>query len=89
MAKKIPMRQCLGCHEMIGKKNMLRVVKTPEGQFMLDPTGKMNGRGAYICFSRECLENAIKSKGLERSFKMKIPEEIYDKLRKELSDLEK
>lgn len=83
------MRQCLGCHEMIGKKNMLRVVKTPEGQFMLDPTGKMNGRGAYICFSRECLENAIKSKGLERSFKMKIPEEIYDKLRKELSDLEK
>ena len=76
--KKIPQRQCIGCGEMKSKKEMIRVIKTPEGEIMMDATGKKNGRGAYICPSRECLKKAIKSKGLERSFKMSIPSDKGD-----------
>ena len=71
--KKVPMRKCVGCGEMKNKKEMIRVLKTPEEEFVLDASGKKNGRGAYLCPSGECLERAIKSKGLERSFKQAIP----------------
>lgn len=81
--KKIPMRQCVGCQEMKPKKEMIRILKTSEEEFILDATGRKNGRGAYLCNSRECLDRAIKQKGLERSFKMHIPEEVYDSLKKE------
>ena len=85
--RKFPQRQCIGCGEMKNKKEMIRVLKTPEGEFTLDSTGRKNGRGAYVCPSAECLGKAIKSKGLERSFKMGIPKEIYEKLEKEMSHL--
>ena len=85
--KKVPVRRCVGCQEMKGKKEMIRVIRTKEGEFLLDATGKKNGRGAYLCRERECLLKARKSKGLERSFKMSIPNEVYDNLEKELSEL--
>lgn len=89
MAKKIPLRQCVGCGEMRSKKEMLRVLKSAEDDtFCLDVTGKKNGRGAYVCKNRECLVKARKSKGLERSFKMSIPAEVYDALEKEFDELE-
>ena len=88
MAKKIPMRQCIGCGEMKSKKEMMRVLKNAEGEISLDTTGKKNGRGAYLCYSRECLQKAIKSKGLERSFQMKIPQEVYDTITREFEDLQ-
>lgn len=87
-SKKIPMRKCVGCQEMKAKKEMIRIVRTEEQEFLLDATGRKNGRGAYICPSSECLEKAIKSKGLERSFKQAIPKEVYDELCKEMSVLE-
>ena len=86
--KKVPMRQCVGCHNMVSKREMIRVIKTSDGQIMLDATGKKNGRGAYICNSRECLEKAIKSSSLERSLKAAIPSEIYDSLKEELDNIE-
>ena len=82
------MRQCVGCREMKNKKEMIRVIKTPEGTFMLDATGKKNGRGAYVCPSEECLQLARKNKGLERSFKQAIPAEVYESLEKEMEALE-
>lgn len=85
--RKIPLRMCLGCNEMKPKGELIRVVKSPEGDVFLDVTGKKNGRGAYICHSTECLEKAIKSKRLERSFSMAIPTEIYDSLKKEMDSL--
>ncbi|MBP3326493.1 MAG: YlxR family protein [Coprococcus sp.] len=89
MAKKIPLRQCLGCHEARDKRELIRVVKDNENHFAIDATGKMNGRGAYICKKKECLEKAIRSKSLEKSFKMSIPAEVYEKLNKELEDIGK
>ena len=86
--KKIPMRKCVGCQEMKSKKEMMRVVKSYEDTFELDATGKKNGRGAYLCFSKECFEKAVKNKGLERSFKQAIPKEVYEKLEKEMNALE-
>ncbi len=83
MAKKIPMRQCIGCGEMKNKKEMMRILKTPEDEIVLDVTGKKNGRGAYLCKQKECLLKARKNKGLERSFKMSIPNEVYDNLERE------
>ncbi len=83
MAKKIPMRQCIGCGEMIPKKDMIRVIKTSSGDILLDKTGRQNGRGAYICNNKECLIKARKNKGLERSFKQQIPPDVYDSLEKE------
>lgn len=88
MAKKIPLRQCVGCGEMKGKKDMMRVLKTVEDEICLDVTGKKNGRGAYLCKSKECLVRARKNKGLERSFKMSIPAEVYDTLEKEFDSIE-
>lgn len=85
--KKIPQRQCIGCSEMKNKKEMIRVLKTPEGEFTLDATGRKNGRGAYCCPSMECLKKAIKGRGLERSFKMPIPKEVYEALEKEMEQL--
>ena len=86
--RKIPMRKCVGCQEMKSKKEMLRILKTAENEFVLDATGRKNGRGAYLCFSKECLEKARKNKGLERSFKQTIPKEVYENLEKELKNLE-
>lgn len=86
--KKIPMRQCIGCGEQKNKKEMMRILKTPEGEFLIDLTGRQNGRGAYLCKSRACFEMAVKSKSLERSFKMAIPEEAYALLKKELEAIE-
>jgi len=86
--KKVPMRKCVGCQEMKSKKEMIRVVRTEEGEFLLDATGKKNGRGAYICPDVECLKRAIKSKGLERSFKQSIPKDVYETLEKEMSQLD-
>ena len=88
MSKKIPLRQCIGCGEMKGKKEMLRVLKTTEGPIVLDVTGKKNGRGAYLCKSVECLKKAKKNKGLERSFKMSIPNEVYEDLEQEFGKIE-
>ena len=88
MAKKTPLRKCIGCGDMIAKKEMLRVVKTKENDILLDVTGKLNGRGAYLHLNKECLEKAIKSKGLERSFKMSIRPDVYEKLSKEMMDVE-
>ncbi len=86
--KKIPMRQCVGCGEMKDKKEMMRVLKSAEGPIVLDMTGKKNGRGAYLCKSKECLAKAKKSKGLERSLKMSIPDEVYENLEKEFVESE-
>lgn len=88
MAKKVPLRQCVGCGEMKSKKEMMRVLKTAENEICIDVTGKKNGRGAYVCRSSECLARARKNKGLERSFKMGIPAEVYDRLEREFEDLE-
>ena len=83
---KVPMRQCTGCREMKNKKEMMRVLKTGEGEILLDTTGRKNGRGAYLCYSLECLEKARKNKGLERSLKTEIPQEVYERLEKEFED---
>ena len=87
MAKKIPLRQCVGCGEMKGKKEMLRVLKTPEDEIVIDATGRKNGRGAYLCKSVDCLEKAVRNKGLERSLKVSIPETVYEALKKEMENL--
>ena len=84
--KKIPLRQCVGCGEMKAKKELIRVIKNDEGVF-LDEKKKKNGRGAYICADTDCLEKARKSKGLERSLKVAIPDEVYENLEKEMSIL--
>ena len=84
MQKKIPMRQCLGCREAKPKKELIRVVRSPEGEISLDFKGKASGRGAYICHDPQCLEKAIKSKALERAFSTQIPPEIYDKLNEQM-----
>lgn len=84
--KRVPQRKCVGCGEMIGKKGAVRVVRDKDGNFSVDPTGKKSGRGAYICNDMKCLELALKGKKLERSFKCRVPEEIYDELEKELTE---
>lgn len=86
--KKIPMRNCKGCNEMKPKKELIRVVKSPEGEISLDLTGKKNGRGAYICRSVECLKAARKSRRFEKEFECKISDELYDLMEKELADEE-
>ena len=79
--KKIPLRKCIGCGEMKPKKELIRVVKTPEGEIKLDFTGKLNGRGAYICNSVECLSKAQKQKSFSRAFASPIADEIYEQLK--------
>lgn len=83
--KNLPKRTCIGCNEVKLKKELIRIVKNKEGQIFVDKTGKANGRGAYICDSKECLEKAIKTKRLERSFETQISNEIYDELRKTIN----
>ena len=89
MNKKNPLRICVGCGEAKSKKELIRIIRTPEDAVVLDSTGRKNGRGAYICPNADCLKNAKKSKGLERSLKISIPDEIYESLEKEMSTLEK
>ena len=86
MQKKIPMRQCLGCREMKPKRELIRVVRSPEGEISLDFKGKAPGRGAYICPAPACLKQAIKAKALERAFSTQIPEAVYEKLNEEMKE---
>ena len=80
MPKKIPRRQCLGCREMKPKRELIRVVRSPEGEIRLDFKGKANGRGAYLCPDPECLKKAVKARALERAFSTQIPPEVYEAL---------
>ena len=80
MQKKIPMRQCLGCREMKPKKELIRVVRSPEGAVSIDFRGKMPGRGAYVCRDAACLKKAIRSKALERSLGVPVPQELLEQL---------
>ena len=86
--KKIPMRKCVGCGEMKPKKELLRILRTETGEFVVDALGKANGRGAYLCRSVECFQKAVKNRGLERSFKQAIPPEVYERMEKEMGELE-
>ncbi len=86
--KKIPQRKCIACQERDSKKGLTRIVKTKEGEIFLDPTGKANGRGAYICKDVECMKKAIKSKALNRAFKLDVPDTVYENLLKELESYE-
>ena len=81
--KSIPMRKCTGCNEMKPKKELVRVVRSPEGEVSLDLTGKKPGRGAYVCRSSECLAKAIKAKRFEKAFSCEIPSEVYQKMEEE------
>ena len=83
--KRVPLRKCVGCGEMIGKKGAIRVVRDKDGNVFVDPTGKKSGRGAYICRDDKYLELAVKGKKLERSFKCRIPADIYEIIKKELT----
>ena len=87
--KKIPQRTCLGCGNAKAKQELIRIVKQNDGNILVDVSGKINGRGAYICKNIECLEKAIKSKKLERNFETKIDDEIYENLRNVLKEIEK
>ena len=84
MQKKIPQRQCMGCRERKEKRAMIRVVRCTDGSVNLDFGGKMNGRGAYICPNPECLKKALRSKALDRSLEVTIPEDVYTRLEKEM-----
>lgn len=86
--RKIPLRKCTGCNEMKPKKELVRVVKNKEGEISLDTTGKKAGRGAYVCGTLSCLKRARKSRGFERAFSRRIPDEIYDQMERELSENE-
>ena len=87
--KKIPMRKCVGCQEMKEKKSLIRVVKTAEGDIILDDTGKKNGRGAYICKSLECFKKAKKTKAHERSLGVSVSEQVYEELEKEMNQIDR
>ena len=84
--RKIPVRQCLGCNEHKPKVELIRVVRSPEGEISLDTRGKKSGRGAYICHNAKCLNKARKSKRIERALECTIPEEIYDAMEAELAE---
>ena len=84
MQKKIPQRQCMGCRERKAKKELIRVVRGTDGVVSLDFSGKLNGRGAYLCPDLACLQKAQKAKSLERSLEVPIPDEVYDRLVKEM-----
>lgn len=83
--KKIPMRMCAGCGEHKPKKELVRVVKSPEGEISLDTTGRKPGRGAYVCRSADCLRLARKARRLERAFSCQIPDEVYERMEEELN----
>ncbi len=78
---------CLGCHEMLPKKTLARVVKNGVGEIAVDNTGRMQGRGAYVCRNEECLTKAVKTKKLERAFECAIPQEVFEKLRQQLEEV--
>ena len=82
--RKIPMRMCVGCREMKEKRELIRIVRTPEGETLIDPTGKKSGRGAYVCRSPECLKRAIKQKQLERQLEITLTQEITDEVNEAL-----
>lgn len=84
MVKKIPMRMCVGCRTMKEKRSLVRVVRTEEGSACVDPTGKMNGRGAYVCPCAECLKKAVKSRALDRALDVKITPEVMERLAEEV-----
>ena len=84
--KKIPQRQCVGCRTMRDKKELIRVVKTPEGEIVLDTTGKKSGRGAYVCPDIQCLKKARKARALERALEVVIPETVYDALEAQMEE---
>ena len=84
MQKKIPQRQCMGCRERKNKRDMIRVVRTTEGAVSLDFSGKLNGRGAYVCPDAACLQKARKTRSLERCLEVEIPEDVYDRLAREM-----
>ena len=84
--RKSPMRKCVGCNNHFEKKSLIRILRSPEGEIKLDFTGKMNGRGAYICKNTQCLKKAIKQKRLDSVLETSVPEEIYSKLSEELSN---
>ena len=85
MQKKIPQRQCMGCRERKAKRELIRVVRGTDGNVSLDFSGKAPGRGAYICPNSECLKKALRSKSLDRSLEVTIPQEVYDRLEKEMA----
>jgi len=78
--KRVPLRTCVSCRESKDKRELLRIVRTPEGEIKVDDTGKMNGRGAYVCKNKECIEKLMKNHGLDRAFKMQVPNEFFEKL---------
>ncbi len=86
--KKIPQRKCVGCQEMRNKKDLIRILRTTEGEVILDETGRKNGRGAYLCRSKECLEKALKTKALERTLKTPVPDQTLEELKKEIDAIE-
>ncbi|MBP3706378.1 MAG: YlxR family protein [Clostridia bacterium] len=87
--RKTPMRMCVGCREMKPKAELIRIVKTPQETILFDNTGKLSGRGAYICRNAACLEKAQKIKAFDRSFSISVSKEVYESLRKELENIEK
>lgn len=89
MPKKIPMRQCVGCREMKPKKELIRVVRSPEGQVSLDFRGKLPGRGAYVCPDPACLAKARKTKALERAFSAPLPAEVFEELEEQMKEVPK
>ena len=89
LKNKVPQRKCIGCNESKPKKELIRIVKTPEGEMLIDSSKRVNGRGAYICNDPECLQKAIKSKGLNRAFKMNVDNDVLLKLSEEMAKLGK
>ena len=87
--KKIPQRKCIVCQDRDSKKELMRIVKNKEGEIFLDPSGSANGRGAYICKDSECLKKAIKTKALNRAFKVEVSDEVYEKLLAKLESYDK
>lgn len=88
IVRKQPQRQCIGCGQMKEKRELIRIIRTPEDAIILDTTGKKNGRGAYICPDSQCLSKVIKTKGLDRAFKMSISADVYEELKEELKEHE-
>ena len=86
MSKKIPMRQCVGCREMKAKKELIRVVRSPDGEVNLDFKGKLPGRGAYVCPAAACLAKARKARALERAFSVQLPSQVYEALEEQMKE---
>lgn len=84
MQRKIPMRQCVGCRTMRDKRELIRIVRSPDGTVSVDLTGKKAGRGAYVCSDPECLKKAVKSRALSRAFEAEIPDEVFERLSSEM-----